>query len=140
MAKILGLDLGDATIGVAVSDALGWTAQGLLTIRRQNVHHDLGYLRKLIRDNDVSEVVIGLPIKMNGTSDAQTRKTLRFAQLLRHTFHIPIRTWDERFSTIAASKILEQGHVKRKKQQAVIDKVAAMIILQGYLDNRNAMP
>ena len=137
MSKILGLDVGDSKIGVAVSDPLGWTAQGLTTIYRESVHNDLGLLRKLIYDNHVKEVVVGLPVKKNGEPDAQTRKILRFAQLLRKTFHLPVKTWDERFSTIAASKILEQGIVRKKKKAAVIDKVAAIIILQGYLDNRN---
>lgn len=140
MATTLGLDFGDSKIGVAVSDALGWTAQGVTTIYRENVTNDLWFLRQLIADYEVNEVVIGLPVKKNGEADAQTRKTLRFAQLLRKTFHLPVRTWDERFSTIAASKILEQGNVGKKKKAAVIDKVAAIIILQGYLDNRNDAP
>ncbi len=138
MAKILGLDVGDSKIGVAVSDTLGWTAQGLTTIQRRNVKKDLGSLRKLIYENNVKEVVVGLPVKMNGERDAQTRKILRFANLLRKTFHIPVRTWDERFSTIEASKALEQGRVGKKKKAALIDKVAAVIILQGYLDSRNS--
>lgn len=137
MSKILGLDVGSSTIGVAVSDTLGWTAQGLTTIWRKSVKRDLNFLRKLIREYDVTEVVVGIPFKMNGELDAQTRKILRFAKLLRNTFHIPVNTWDERFSTVAASKTLELGNVKRKKKAALIDKVAAVIILQGYLDNRN---
>jgi putative Holliday junction resolvase len=137
MSKILGLDVGDSKIGVALSDTLGWTAQGLTTIYRKNVKNDLGYLRKLIYENNVKEVVIGLPIKKNGERDTQTRKILRFARLLRKTFRIPVRTWDERFSTVAASKALERGKVGKKKKAALIDKVAAVIILQGYLDNRN---
>lgn len=137
MSKILGLDVGDSKIGVAVSDTLGWTAQGLTTIYRKNVKNDLGYLRKLIYENNVKEVVVGLPVKMDGKRDAQTQKILRFARLLRKTFRIPVKTWDERFSTVAASKVLERGKVKKKKKAALIDKVAAIIILQGYLDNRN---
>jgi putative Holliday junction resolvase len=137
MSKILGLDVGDSKIGVAVSDTLGWTAQGVTTFYRKNVSKDLGYLRKLIYENDIKEVVVGLPVKKNGKPDAQTKKILRFAKLLRKTFHIPVRTWDERFTTIQASKILERGHVGKKKKAALIDKVAAVIILQGYLDSRN---
>lgn len=137
MSKILGLDVGDSKIGVAMSDTLGWTAQGVTTFYRKNVAQDLGYLRKLIYENNVKEVVVGLPVKKNGKSDAQTRKILRFVNLLRKTFRIPVRTWDERFTTIQASKILERGHVGKKKKAALIDKVAAVIILQGYLDSRN---
>lgn len=137
MTKVLGLDVGGATIGVAVSDMLGWTAQGLTTIRRKNIQRDLHFLRKIIREHDVSEVVVGLPFKKNGKSDAQTRKIIRFMKVLRDTFHMPVYSWDERFSTVAASKALALGNVKKKKKADLIDKVAATIILQGYLDNRN---
>ncbi len=140
MSKILGLDVGDSTIGVAISDKLGWTAQGLTTIRRKNIHRDLHFLQRLIREHEVVEVVVGLPMKMNGKSDMQTKKIIRFIKILRDTFHIPVCTWDERFSTVAASKALELGQVKKKKRAALIDKVAATIILQGYLDNRNDSP
>ena len=137
MSKILGLDVGNSTIGVAVSDTLGWTAQGLTTIKRQNVQRDLHCLRKLIREYHITEVVVGIPFKMNGELDAQTRKIFRFVKLLKNTFHLPVKTWDERFSTVAANKILERGNVKKKKKLDLIDKVSAIIILQGYLDNRN---
>ena len=137
MAKILGLDVGDASIGVAVSDTLGWTAQGIMTIRRENVGRDLSCLRRLIREHEVSEVVVGMPLKMNGKADLQTRKILRFIKLLRENFRLPVYAWDERFSTVEANKALESGNVTRKKRADVIDKVAAIIILQGYLDNKN---
>lgn len=137
MAKILGLDVSDSNIGVAISDALGWTAHGVTTIRRKNVENDLSLIRRLIHENDVKEVVVGLPIKKNGQRDGQTKKILRFAKLLKKTFRIPVSTWDERFSTIEASKTLERGKVGKKKKAALLDKVAAIIILQGYLDSRN---
>jgi putative holliday junction resolvase len=137
MAKILGLDVGDSKIGVALSDGLGWTAQGLTTIYRQSMRQDLGSLRKLITEHEVNEVVVGLPVKKDGRADLQTRKTLRFAHILRQTFHLPVRTWDERFTTIQANKALEQGRVGKKKKAALIDKVAAVLILQGYLDRQN---
>lgn len=137
MSKILGLDVGDSTIGVAVSDTFGWTAQGIMTIRRKNVKRDLYCLRKLIHEHHVTEVVVGLPVKMNGTLDTQTKKILSFANMLKNTFHLPVITWDERFSTVAANKLLDMGNVKKKKKAALIDKVAATIILQGYLDSRN---
>jgi putative Holliday junction resolvase len=137
MSKTLGLDVGDSKIGVALSDILRLTAQGVTTFQRKNVQTDLGYLRQLITENEVTEVVVGLPVMMNGERDAQTKKILRFAQLLRQTFHIPVITWDERFSTIEANKTLELGKVGKKKRAALLDKVAAIIILQGYLDSRN---
>lgn len=137
MSKILGLDVGDATIGIAVSDPLGWTAQGIMTIRRKNVKHDLYHLRKLIHEHHIKEVVVGIPFKMNGELDTQTKKILHFATLLRATFHLPVIPWDERFSTVAANKILDMRGMNRKKKAAIIDQVAATIILQGYLDSRN---
>ncbi len=137
MSKILGLDVGDSKIGVALSDTLRLTAQGVTTFQRKNVQTDLRYLQQLIHENEVTEVVVGLPVTMNGERDAQTKKILRFAQLLRQTFHIPVMTWDERFSTIEANKTLELGKVGKKKRAALLDKVAAIIILQGYLDSRN---
>lgn len=137
MSKILGLDVGDSKIGVAASDSLGWVAQGITTFRRKNMQQDLAYLRTLIREHHITEIVVGLPMKKNGQADAQTKKILRFATILRQNLHLPVHTWDERFTTIQAGKILERGHVKKKKKAALIDKVAAVIILQGYLDNRN---
>ena len=137
MIKILGLDVGDSSIGVAVSDSLGWTAQGLTTIKRKNLQQDLHSLKRLIQKYGVSEIVVGVPLKMNGKADVQTRKTLHFMQSLKERLQLPIYSWDERFSTVAASKLLELGNVKHKKRAKLIDKVAATIILQGYLDNRN---
>lgn len=137
MSKILGLDVGDATIGIAISDTLGWTAQGITTIRRKNIRQDVYHLQKLIHQHHVKEVVVGIPFTMSGEFDAQTRKILNFATLLRTTFRLPVVTWDERFSTIAANKILDMGHVTKKKKAAIIDKVAATIILQNYLDSRH---
>jgi len=137
MSKILGLDVGSSTIGVAVSDTFGWTAQGITTIRRKNMQCDLKSLQHLIRQHTISEVVVGIPFKMNGKMDSQTRKIIHFMRVLRNTVHLPIYSWDERFSTIAASKILDQGNVKKKKKAALIDQVAATIILQGYLDHKN---
>lgn len=137
MAKVLGLDVGNSTIGVAVSDMLGWTAQGVTTIRRKNLQQDLHRLRTLIQEHDVAEIVVGMPFKMNGKPDAQTRKIFQFMRVLKDRLQLPVYSWDERFSTVAASKALEAGNVKRKKRAQLIDKVAATIILQGYLDNRS---
>ncbi len=137
MTKILGLDVGSATIGVAVSDSLGWTAQGVTTIWRKNITGDIRILKRLIHEHDVTEIVVGIPLKKNGSLDSQSRKVLHFAKILRKHLHIPVKTWDERFSTVAASKALDSGKMNKKKKNALIDKVAAVIILQGYLDNRN---
>lgn len=137
--KSLGLDVGDSKIGVAVSDALGYTAQGLTTFKRRSLMRDLRFIQRLIRDHDISEVVIGLPLKMNGTRSSQTNKILAFRDFLAKHLKVPVYTWDERLTTVQAIKILKRGHIRRKKRAPLIDKVAAVIILQGYLDHKNLL-
>jgi putative Holliday junction resolvase len=148
MIKALGLDVGDTKIGVAVSDGLGYTAQGVTTFKRSSLQRDLGTIQQLIRKNDVSEVVIGLPLKevviglplkMDGQYSSQTRKVLTFCRYLTQHLRVPVRTWDERLTTVQAIKILKKGRVRRKNHAPLIDKVAAVIILQGYLDRKNIM-
>lgn len=135
--KALGLDVGDSKIGVALSDSLGYTAQGVMTFRRRSLKKDLWFIQKLIRENDVGEVVIGLPLRMNGTRSSQTNKILSFCDFLSRHLSIPVHTWDERLTTVQAIKILKRGHIRRKKRAPLIDKVAAVIILQGYLDRKS---
>lgn len=137
--KALGLDVGDSKIGVAISDSLGYTAQGMTTFRRRTLQKDLYIIEKLIRDNKVDEVVVGLPLKMNGRYSSQTNKILTFCDFLAKHLRVPVRTWDERLTTVQAIKILKRGHVRRKKRAPLIDKIAAVIILQGYLDRKNVL-
>ncbi len=137
MIRSLGLDVGGSKIGVAVSDGLGYTAQGLMTFRRSSLMRDLRFIQRLIREHDVGEVVMGLPLKMNGTQSAQTKKILAFRDFLAKNLKVPVYTWDERLTTVQAIKILKRGHIRRKKRDPLIDKVAAVIILQGYLDRKN---
>jgi putative holliday junction resolvase len=139
MIKALGLDVSDTKIGVAVSDGLGYTAQGVTTFKRTSLQHDLGTIQQLIQENEVGEVVIGLPLQMNGLYSSQTKKVMSFCQYLARRLPVPVRTWDERLTTVQAIKILKTGHVRRKKRAPLIDKVAAIIILQGYLDRKNIM-
>lgn len=139
MMKALGLDVGDTKIGVAVSDGLGYTAQGITTFRRRSLQNDLYVIQKFIRDNEVSEVVVGLPLQMNGHYSSQTNKVLSFCDYLSRNLRVPVRTWDERLTTVQAIKILKKGHVRRKKRAPLIDKVAAVIILQGYLDRQSIL-
>jgi putative holliday junction resolvase len=139
MRKALGLDVGDSKIGVAVSDGLGYTAQGITTFRRKSLQKDLHYIQKLIRDNGVGEVVVGLPLKMDGHYSTQTNKILSFCDFLEKHLRVPVRTWDERLTTVQAIKILKRGHVRRKKRAPLIDKIAAVIILQGYLDRQSVL-
>jgi len=132
--RILGLDLGERTIGVAISDALGWTAQGLKTIRRSG--EEMTELAEIIDSYNVTEIVLGYPKNMNGTLGASAHKTEEFAELLRARFNLPVVLWDERMSTMAAERSLLEADLSRSKRKQVIDKMAAVFILQGYLDRR----
>lgn len=134
--RSIGLDVGDKTIGVAVSDLLGFTAQGITTIRRKKLEMDLEELKKLINEYEVSTIVIGLPKNMNGTLGPRAEIVHEFAAQLQKNVTAEIVFWDERLSTVAASKVLIEADVSRKKRKQVIDKMAAVIILQGYLDSR----
>ncbi|KXG74038.1 Holliday junction resolvase RuvX [Thermotalea metallivorans] len=135
--RIMGLDIGDKTIGVAISDLLGLTAQGVETIRRTNIKEDLKKLETLIINKEVDKIVVGLPKNMNGTVGPQGEKVLAFVERMRQHFSQEIILWDERLTTVAAEKTLIDADVSRGKRKQVIDMVAATYILQGYLDSRN---
>jgi putative Holliday junction resolvase len=136
MMKILGLDLGSKTIGVAISDDLVLTAQVLTSIKRTVPEKDLADILALVNEYQVQEIVVGLPINMDGTKGESARKAEAFIEKLRETFSIKIIPWDERLSTVAAERILLEGDLSRKKRRKVIDRLSAAIILQGYLDSR----
>lgn len=132
--RIMGLDVGDKTIGVALSDPLGWTAQGLEVIRRENLEKDLNRLAQIIQEYEVEKILVGIPKNMNATIGPQAEKVLAFIEELKKQFTLPIQTWDERLSTVAAERMLIQADVSRSKRKKVIDKMAAAVILQGFLD------
>lgn len=134
--RIMGLDFGSKTIGVAMSDALFWTAQGVKTIRRSK--KEIEELRELIREYEVMEIVIGYPKNMNGTLGPRCVLTDEFAEVLRAEFGLLVELWDERLSTVAAQRTLLEADVSRAKRKLVIDKMAAVFILQGYLDRRQS--
>jgi len=134
VVRIMGLDLGSRTIGVAVSDELGLTAQGVTTIRRKSRQEDLKEIVSLLSRFAVEEVVVGLPKNMDGSLRKQAEKTLEWARVLQERIQLPVATWDERLSTVEASRVLLEADLSRKKRKGVIDKVAAILILQGYLD------
>lgn len=138
--RVMGLDFGQKTIGVAVSDEMGWTAQPVTVIRRQGVKKDLAELNKLTDEFQVTEVVMGLPKNMNGSQGEMADKARDFGQKLAEALGLPVTYWDERLSTVAAERVLLEGDVSRRKRKQVIDKVAAAIILQAYLDSRPAAP
>ncbi len=138
MGRILGLDVGDKTIGIALSDELKWTAQGLMTLKRAGKKTDIPAIVELVQFHEVEEVVIGLPKNMNNTLGEQAEKVLKFSKLLKATLQdIPITHWDERLTTSAADNVLLEADVSRKKRKKVINTLAAVLILQGYLDSRS---
>ncbi|KIL41065.1 Holliday junction resolvase [Gordoniibacillus kamchatkensis] len=136
--RTMGLDYGDKTIGVAVSDELGWTAQGVETVRRTTAERDFARLKELVAEFNVGEIVVGLPKNMNGTIGPRGEICIAFAREVEAILGLPVRLWDERLTTAAAQRTLLEADVSRKKRKAVIDKMAAALILQGYMDSKNA--
>lgn len=134
MERILGLDVGDKTIGVALSDPLQLTAQGLTTIRRESKVKDFFVLESYIDEFQVKKIVVGLPKNMNGTIGPQGEKVIKFADMVKNKFKVDIIYIDERLTTVAAERLLIEGDVRREKRKKVIDKIAATYILQTYLD------
>lgn len=132
--RIMGLDIGDKTIGVAVSDLMGLTAQGVTTIKRVGKKKDIEEIKRIISEKQVNKIVSGLPKNMNGTVGSQGEKVQKFCELLKEETNLPIEFWDERLSTVAAERSLIEGNVRRENRKKVIDMLAAVIILQGYLD------
>lgn len=139
MKKVIGLDVGSKTVGVALSDAMGWTAQGLTTLRINESQSDFGIdaLVDIIKTHDVDTAVIGLPKNMNNSVGPRGEASIQFSELLKEAVpHINIVMWDERLSTVGAERTLLEADVSRKKRKEVIDKMAAVFILQGYLNSK----
>lgn len=132
--RIMALDVGSRTIGIACSDALLMTAQGIETIRRTSLENDFNRLRELISEYEVHELVVGMPKNMNGTKGERAVKTEEFVEKMKAVIDLPVTFWDERLSTVMAERQLIAADVSRKKRKGVIDKMAAVVILQGYLD------
>jgi len=132
--RVLALDLGKRRIGLAVSDELGITAQGLATLQRTNKARDLEALSRLIREKGVSLVVVGQPLHMSGTEGRQANHAAQFARTLGAHAQVEVRLWDERLTTVEAGRVLKQSGVSRQKQKAAVDRLSAVLILQSYLD------
>lgn len=130
----MSLDVGSRTIGIACSDALLMTAQGIETIRRTSLEKDFNRLQELIAEYEVHELVVGMPKNMNGTKGKRAEKTEEFVEKMKEVIDLPVSYWDERLSTVMAERQLIAADVSRKKRKSVIDKMAAVVILQGYLD------
>lgn len=133
--RILGLDYGEKRIGVAVCDELGFTAQGLPTIERKSKKHDLEILAAVIKNYDIEKIVIGYPVRLDGSEGIQCEKVNRFSMLLTATFSLSVIKWPETLSTKEAEEILISSGVHWRKRKKKIDKLAACIILQNYLDS-----
>lgn len=133
--RIMGLDVGDKWIGVAVSDETKLIAQSRPPVKRRDISQDLAELKRIAAEWQVGEFVVGLPLNMNATIGPQAEKTLRFVESLRKHCEMPVSTWDERLTTREAERILIGQEVRRERRKAVIDGVAASLILQGYLDH-----
>ena len=132
--RYIGLDVGDRTIGLAVSDPLGYTAQGITTVRRKSLEQDLQNLKEIFSDYTIEAIVVGLPKNMNGTIGPQAEKVMAFGEALKEEFGLEIVYWDERLTTMAAHRVMIEADFSRKKRKTLVDKIAATYILQGYLD------
>lgn len=132
----MGLDVGEKRIGIAISDEMEWTAQGHSVLVRSNLQKDLALLAKLCSEYGVSKIVVGFPRNMNGTVGPKGQEILEFGQHLQDSLGLPVDYWDERLTTVAAQRILIDANVTRQKRKKVIDKLAAVNILQGYLDRQ----
>jgi putative holliday junction resolvase len=133
--RVMALDVGDRNIGVAVSDALLLTAQGRPTLKRTTWEADVQYLRRIAEDNEVTKIIVGKPLHMDGRESPQSRRVSKFAMRLSKRLSLPVILWDERLTSFAAEQHLEEAGLKWRDRRKHVDKVAAMFILQGYLDS-----
>ena len=128
--------MGSRRIGIAVSDPLGITAQGLETLQRQNKRQDLAALERVIRDYDVREIVVGLPLRMSGAEGTQSEKMQVFAEELRKRFRLPVHLWDERLTSAEANRLLRETDISIEKRGKAVDRMAAVLILQGWMEGK----
>ena len=139
MERIMGLDFGSKTVGVAVSDGLGLTAQGVEIIRRTSenkLRQTLARIESLIGEYEVGKIVLGFPKNMNNTIGELAEKTLAFKEMLERRTGLPIVMWDERLTTVAADRVLIEAGVRRENRKGYVDEIAAVFILQGSLDSK----
>ena len=136
--RVLGLDVGSKTIGMAVSDLLGITAQGLRTLRRKNKRFDLEALGKVIQTYEVREIVVGYPLRMSGAEGTQSEKMARFAEDLRKHFALPVHLWDERLTSAEANRVLRDSEMSIKRRGEVVDQLAAVLILQSWMEAKGS--
>lgn len=136
--RIMGLDVGSKRIGIAISDPLGLTAQGLPTLQRQNKRLDFEHLAKVVRDFQVSEIVVGYPLRLSGLEGTQSGKMQVFAEELRKRFGLPVHLWDERLTSTQANRLLRETDLSIKKRGQAVDRMAATLILQNWMEARGS--
>ena len=136
VGRVLGLDVGSRRIGVAVSDPLGITAQGLETLQRSTKRRDFEHLQRVIQEYDVREIVVGLPLRMSGAEGTQSDKMQVFAEELRKRFRLPVHLWDERLTSAEANRLLRETDLSIEKRGKAVDRMAAVLILQGWMEGR----
>ena len=136
MSRIIGLDVGEKRIGVAVSDELAIAAHPLTVIVRDGLEKDLRKIEEIVQEYSAVGIVVGLPLNMNGTIGESAKRVLSFTDSLKKKFSVSVETWDERLTTVSSEKVLLEADLSREKRKKVIDKVAATLLLQCYLDNR----
>lgn len=133
--RILGMDAGEKRIGLAISDELGLTAQPLPTVVRKNLKEDLAALKSIIAEQGIDEVIVGWPLNLNGSESPQTKLVFDFLELLKKNFNLPIKTWDERLSSLTVERTLIKADITRRRRRQLRDKLSAQVILQSYLDS-----
>jgi len=138
--RILALDPGTKRVGVALSDELGWTAQPLETFERKSLNVDIAHINELVRRHDVREIIIGMPVQLNGRMGPAAQSAQQFLDAVQAAVGIPVVAWDERLTTKAAEQMLIEADVSRKKRKGVVDRVAAAILLKSYLEHLSAAP
>lgn len=134
--RILAIDYGARRMGLAVSDPLGITAQGIETLQRRNKRSDFAWLQRVIREYEVREIVLGHPLRMSGEEGTQSQKVAQFAEELRQRFQLPVHLWDERLTSAEANRLLRESDVSVEKRSQAVDRMAATLILQAYLEAR----
>jgi putative holliday junction resolvase len=135
--RVLGMDVGARRIGLAVSDPLGITAQGIETLERRNKRTDFAILERVIRRYEVGEIVVGYPLRMSGSTGNQSEKMAAFAEELRRKFELPVHLWDERLTTAEAHRVLDQTEMSTRRRSEVVDQMAAVLILQSFLEAKS---
>jgi len=138
VGRVLGLDVGARRIGVAVTDPLGITAQGLETLQRRNKRSDFEKLEEMIRAYEVKEIVVGLPLRMSGAEGTQSEKMRAFAEDLRKKFGLPVHLWDERLTSAEANRFLRETELSIEKRGKAVDRMAAVLILQGWMERQES--